>query len=166
MDVGRPRRQAYGADRAAALWVAVLWARAILGIVLAAIGGVAFGQAWANESVPWWAVGGITLLAGALLVLSGLYARSHPPRVSARVIVEEEPAESQEPQMPLLGALLVYKYHLITRAQLEDALREQKRTKPRRRLGEILVLKGLITVSELEEALAFQDSSPERVLAV
>jgi len=161
MDIGRPRGHAGSGDRGSALWIAVLWARVILGIVLAATGGLALGQAWTNESAPWWAVGGITLLAGALLVLSGIYARSHPPRVTATVILEEEPAESQEPQLPLLGALLVYKYHLITRAQLDEALREQRRAKPRRRLGEILVLKGLITVSELEEALSFQTSSQE-----
>lgn len=163
MDIGRPRGQAGDGHRGAVLWVAVLWARVILGIVLAATGGLAFGHAWSSESAPWWAVGGITLLAGALLVLSGVYARSHPPRVTASVVVEEEPAESQEPQLPLLGALLVYKYHLITRTQLDEALREQRRTKPRRRLGEILVLKGLITVGELEEALAFQNSSQEMV---
>jgi len=138
------------------LWVAVIWFRVVFGLGLAAAGGVAFGHAWTNESIPWWGVGGITVLVGMLLVLSGVYARSRPPHVTPQVIVPEEMPEAREPLVPLLGALLVYKYQLITHRQLRDALEEQRKTVPRRRLGEILVLKGLITLRELEEALAFQ----------
>jgi hypothetical protein len=75
------------------------------------------------------------------------------------VVVTEESSEAKEPSMPLLGALLVYKYQLITHRQLREALEEQRKTVPRRRLGEILVLKGLITVRELEEVLSFQQSA-------
>jgi len=139
-----------------ALWVAVVWFRVVSGLCLATVGGVAFGHAWTNESLPWWGVGGITLLVGLLLVLSGLYARSRPPGVTPEVVVPEGTREDQEPLVPLLGALLVYKYQLITHKQLREALEEQRKTVPRRRLGEILVLKGLITLRELEEALAFQ----------
>jgi len=159
MDIGRhgeqPRSGADG-QHPSLLWVAVVWLRVVLGLCLATAGGVAFGHAWTNESLPWWVVGGVTLLVGLLLVLSGLYARSRPPGVIPQVIVVEETPEAQEPLVPLLGALLVYKYQLITHKQLRDALEEQRKSVPRRRLGEILVLKGLITLPELEEALAAQ----------
>lgn len=159
MDIGRhgeqPRSGA-GRHHPSLLWVAVVWFRVVFGLCLATAGGVAFGHAWTNESLPWWGVGGVTLLTGLLLVLSGLYARSRPPGVIPQVIVVEETPEAQEPLVPLLGALLVYKYQLITHKQLRDALEEQRKSVPRRRLGEILVLKGLITLPELEEALAFQ----------
>ena len=95
-------------------------------------------------------------MVGLLLVLSGLYARSRPPGIIPQVIVREEAPEVQEPLVPLLGALLVYKYQLITHKQLREALEEQRKTVPPRRLGEILVLRGLITLHELEESLAFQ----------
>ncbi len=161
MDIGHQGEQSYGGPGERPhnrIWVAVIWLRVIFGLILAALGGIAFGHAWTSESVPWWCVGAITLLVGILLVLSGIYARSHPPNVSPQVIVLEEAPETREPLVPLLGALLVYKYELITHKQLREALEEQRKTSPRRRLGEILVLKGLLTVSELEEALAFQQS--------
>ncbi len=141
------------------VWTAVVWLRLVLGLVLAGGGGAAMGHAWTSESTPWWGVGGTTLMVGVLMVLSGVYARSHPRGVVPHVIVTEESSEAKEPSMPLLGALLVYKYQLITHRQLREALEEQRKTVPRRRLGEILVLKGLITVRELEEVLSFQQSA-------
>ncbi len=159
MDIGRHGEQpCRGTDgqHPSLLWVAVIWFRVVFGLCLATVGGVAVGHAWTNESLPWWGVGGITLLVGLLLVLSGLYARSRTPDIIPQVIVPEETPEAREPLVPLLGALLVYKYELITDKQLQDALDEQRKTVPRRRLGEILVLKGLITLRELEEALASQ----------
>lgn len=141
------------------IWAGVIWLRVVFGLVLAGGGGVAIGHAWTSESTPWWAVGGTTLMVGILMVLSGVYARSHPRGIVPQVVITQEPAETREPSMPLLGALLVYKYQVITHRQLRQALEEQKKTTPRRRLGEILVLKGLITVRELEEALSFQQSA-------
>jgi len=141
-----------------ALWIAVIWGRVLIGLALAGAGGAAFGHAWTNESAPWWGIGVTTLMVGMLLVLSAVYARSRPPDMGPRVAVPEEPVQSQEPLLPLLGALLVYKYRLISHAQLQEALTEQQKTKPRRRLGEVLVLKGIITVSQLEKALEFQRS--------
>jgi len=140
------------------LWVAVIWGRVLVGLALAGAGGAAFGHAWTNESAPWWGIGATTLMVGILLVLSTVYARSRLPNTVPRVAVPEEPVQSQEPLLPLLGALLVYKYRLVSQAQLQEALAEQQKTKPRRRLGEILVLKGMITVSQLEKALEFQRS--------
>jgi hypothetical protein len=154
----RESREA-ASSREAGAWTAVIWVRVTLGLVLAGGGGAAMGHAWTSESTPWWAVGGTTLMVGVLTVLSGFYARSHPRGVLPHVLVTEEPAEAREPSMPHLGALLVYKYQVITHRQLREALEEQKKTAPRRRLGEILVLNGLITVGELEEALSFQQSA-------
>jgi uncharacterized protein (DUF433 family) len=141
------------------VWVVVVWGRVVLGLALAGTGGAAFGHAWANVNTPMWWVGGITLLVGILLVLSGVYAHSHPPMVDARPAPPEEPVGAQEPLVPLLGAILVYKYQYITQKQLQQALAEQLRTEPRRRLGEVLLLKGLLTAAQLEEALAFQHST-------
>jgi uncharacterized protein (DUF433 family) len=59
----------------------------------------------------------------------------------------------------LLGAILLYKYRYITHKQLQQALAEQVNSQPRRKLGEVLVLKGFLTAAQLEEALDFQHSS-------
>lgn len=165
MSAGNPKEQ--HSDRGGGggprnwLWVTVVWARVVVGLGLAAIGGVAFGHAWTNDRGPMWWVSGITLLSGILLLLSGLYARSHPPGVKADVVFRDEPPEQQEAVVPLLGALLVYKYHLITQEQLNEALEEQRGSS--RRIGEILLEKGLITESELKRALEYQRSyTPEK----
>ncbi len=54
---------------------------------------------------------------------------------------------------PLLGELLLC-HGLISRAQLEKALREQKDSG--KRLGEILIAEGAITEEQLTEMLALQ----------
>lgn len=142
------------------VWVIVVWGRVAVGLMLAAIGGVAFGHAWTHESAPSWWVGAITLLTGILLVLSGLYARSRPADASPDVVMREEvPADQREPLVPLLGALLVYKYQRISHRQLNEALEQQRKgRKNRRRIGEILLTMGAITPAHLEEALNFQHS--------
>jgi hypothetical protein len=55
--------------------VSVVWGRVILGFVLSATGGAAFGHAWTAQIATWWWLGGISLLAGALMLLSVAYAR-------------------------------------------------------------------------------------------
>ncbi len=151
-----------GSAQSAGFWIAVVWGRVVVGLVLAGTGGAAFGHAWTTENTPMWWVGGITLLVGILFVLSGIYARSHP-RSTPQPILVEEPAAAREPLVPLLGAILVYKYQYITQKQLQQALSEQGRTEPRRRLGEVLLLKGLMTAAQLEEALAFQQAAAGEV---
>jgi len=141
------------------VWVLVVWGRVMVGLLLAGTGGVAFGYAWTNSFASMWWVGGITLLVGVLLVLSGIYARTHVPETGVEVILPDEPPATHEPLVPLLGAILVYKYQYITQKQLQETLAEQMRAEPRRRLGEILVLKGLLTSAQLEEALVFQHSA-------
>jgi hypothetical protein len=142
------------------IWVIVLWGRVVVGLALAAIAGVAFGHAWTTRYAPWWWVGGITLLTGLLLILSAIYARTHPHDVPRpQVVPAEAPPEDHAPLVPLLGALLVYKYQFISQEQLNRALEEQrKRHRGQRRLGEILVDSGLLTPAQLREVLDYQRS--------
>jgi len=140
-------------------WVVGVWGRVLGGLALAATGGVAFGHAWAQQSTQFWILGGVTLLAGALLVLSWLYARSgprQPEEDEAPVSESEQPGEQRDVLVPLLGALLIYKYQLITHGQLNEALTEQRKSEPRQLLGEILVEKKLITRAQLDRALQHQ----------
>jgi hypothetical protein len=138
------------------VWVVVVWARVVIGLILGAAGGVAFGHAWTSASGPWWWVGAISLLTGLLLLLSGLYARSRPPGVTPEFVAQEQAPAAQEPLVPLLGALLVYKYQRISHTTLEKALERQRTEANRRRLGEILISMEAVTRSDLEEALRYQ----------
>jgi len=152
----RPSRRKGGGD---VVWAVLVWGRVVVGLILAGAGGIAFGHAWTREYAPFWWVGGITLLAGCLLVLSGLYARSRPAGATPEIAMQEGLAEGEAPLLPLLGALLVYKYQRITQRQLNEALEQQhKERKNRRLLGEILLEMKAITQSQLEEALEFQRS--------
>lgn len=91
-------------------------------------------------------MGGISLLTGVLLILSAVYTRGHHPDLALPAAgAPEEMAEESGPAAPLLGALLVYKYRLITDEQLKRALEEQRKRPGQRRLGEILLDMGLIT---------------------
>jgi len=148
--------QPAGAD-GRVVWVIVVWARVVMGLILGAVGGVAFGHAWTNSSAPWWWVGAISLLGGVLLLLSGLYARSRPPGVTPDIVVRQEHPNEQEVVVPLLGALLIYKYQCLTHRELDEALREQREQGPGRRLiGQILVDMGAITTAQLDTALEHQ----------
>jgi hypothetical protein len=93
-----------------------------------------------------------------LLILSGLYARSRPPGATPDFVAPPEPHPAgQEPLVPLLGALLVYKYQRISHEQLEEALDRQREERGRWRLiGEILVDMGAVAPSDVEEALVYQ----------
>lgn len=141
------------------IWAVLVWGRVVMGLILAGVAGVAFGHAWTRVYAPYWWVGAISLLTGSLLVLSGLYARSRPPGAVPEIVMREGVTDGEQPLVPLLGALLVYKYQRITQKQLNEALEQQHREgEHRRRLGEILVAMGAITESHLEEALEFQRS--------
>jgi len=144
----------------AAVWSVVLWARVITGLGLSVAGGVAFGHAWTREYAPLWWVGGISLLTGILVLLSVFYARSRPPAISLETAVREVSTQTQEPLVPLLGALLVYKYQAISHKHLTQALTRQKTEK--RLLGEILVDMKLITRAQLRQALDYQELQMER----
>lgn len=148
--------EARGAGRSV-VWAVVVWARVVTGLIMGAAGGIAFGHAWTSESGPWWWVGAMSVTTGMLLVLSGLYARSRPPGVTPEFVARAEMPSAQEPLVPLLGALLVYKYQRISHEQLEDALELQQAQRGRWRLiGEILVDMGAVTQADVEAALTYQ----------
>ena len=146
------------------VWLAVVWGRVLVGLALATTGGVVFGHAWTTAYSPWWWVGAITLLTGLLLVLSAIYARSRPEGSAVpKLTLPEKPADDPGPTVPLLGALLVYKYQFISQQQLNRALEEQrKQRKDKRLLGELLVESRLITAAQLREVLDFQHSIAEK----
>ncbi len=154
-------RQTHGkterAEGRSLTWMAMIWGRVVVGLALATVGGVAFGHAWTQEDAPLWWIGAISLVTGALLALSGFYARSRPPGVAADVVVRAEPVGDREPLVPLLGAILVYKYRWITQQQLNYALERQRTEGPGRpRLGEILLDIGALSPSQLDQALEHQ----------
>ncbi len=124
------------------------------GLFLSATGGVILGHAWTAAETAWWWIGGLTIAAAALLVLSSLYLRGRAPR---------PPSGEQKPvptgvvarwPVPTLGELLVEKYRLITAAQLEQALERQRNEGGR--LGDILVAMGLVKKTHLEAVLEDQ----------
>jgi hypothetical protein len=66
-------------------------------------------------------------------------------------------SDEGEPVVPLLGALLVYKYQYVTQQQLNRALgRQRKEGREKRRIGEILVGMKVVSSSQLQEALEHQ----------
>jgi hypothetical protein len=134
------------------------WIRVVVGLALVAEGAVLFADArthWVGHGA--W-VGMAAMAAGALLGLSGVWAISVQVRGPRGAPTEGLPA-APELVVPMLGALLVYKYKLITEEQLEKALETQhKDSEPRRRLGTILLDMGLVSMAEIQAALAYQRS--------
>lgn len=55
--------------------VSVVWGRVIVGFILSATGGAAFGHAWTAQATVWWWLVGMSFLTGGLLLLSVAYAR-------------------------------------------------------------------------------------------
>lgn len=160
---GRKFDFAWGTSKKEPVWVVVVWGRIVVGLLLASVGGVAFGHAWTAENTSLWWVGAISLLTGALLVLSGFYARSYPSNHEELPTAPNEAEEPKERLVPLLGALLIYKFRWITQQQLNEALhKQQEKGSSKHFLGEILVSLGFITNEQLEVALHYQKSlSPE-----
>jgi hypothetical protein len=133
-------------------WVVVTWGRLVLGLALAGEGAWLYAHARTNVDGPAWTIGAGAALIGALLSLSGVYTLY-------RHIIELRAAQpfGREQAMPKLGALLVYRYEVLTEEQLEQALQKQREDpEEERRLGEILIDMGFITEPQLKEALAHQ----------
>ncbi len=150
------------ADKARAIsrpglaWLLVTWGRLVIGLALAGEGGVLYAHARTEAGAgPSW-VGLTAIVVGALLSLSGLYAIYARTRPCEVIVPDSVPARA-EPAMPMLGALLVYKYGALTEEQLEQAL-EQQRSEGvnRRRIGEILLDMGFIGAADLQKALEHQ----------
>jgi hypothetical protein len=125
-----------------------------LGLVAASLSGLVFGYAWLNESPTWWWMGSLTLLSAVLFTLSGLHVLGR-----SSILKAGGPGSA-----PLLGDLLVQKYHLITEEQLGRALAEQRKAK--HRLGMILVEMGALTLQQLAEVLEEQISHQSRPTAI
>jgi len=134
------------------------WGRTAFGLAMGVGGGVAFGHAWvARYAISWW-VGALSVLAGVLLVLSAVSAtRRSGEQARVEKAVPLRYLEQREPVVPLLGALLVYKYRMLTQEQLSRALEEQFRSSAeKRRLGEILLEMEMVTEEQLETVLEHQ----------
>ncbi len=134
------------------------WGRLVVGLALVGEGGVLYADArthWAGHGA--W-VGAAAALIGSLLGLSAIcaiYAQVRPRRVAADDGIPVAP----EPSVPMLGALLVYKYQFISEEQLAAALEVQrKEAQGPRRIGGILLDLGLLTMAELQKALSYQRS--------
>ena len=146
-----------------ALFVIVIWGRVVVGLALSAVGGVAFGHAWTTDYLPWWLVGAVSLLTGVLLILSAAYARSRPPDTPLPPPAAEAASEQPDPLVPLVGALLVYKFRYVTQEQLNRALELQRRRRNTgHRIGEVLVQMGAVTRPQLQEALSYQRAEADR----
>jgi hypothetical protein len=138
-------------------------AQMAVGVALGAVAGPVFAHAVVTQQIASWWVGGICVFTGVVLTVAGLTSskrRAQRLLVSARPTQEnqsEDAAEPTGPGVPMLGALLVYKYQVITEGQLERVLKEQqRRKKPRPRLGQLLLEMGLVTRSQLYRALEYQ----------
>ena len=119
---------------------------------------MAFGHAWVARHAIWWWVGVLSVLAGVLLVLSAVSAtRRGREQAREKEVVPLRHLDEREPVVPLLGALLVYRYRMLTQEQLSRALEEQLRDdRQKRRLGEILLEMEMVTEEQLEEVLEQQ----------
>ncbi len=137
--------------------LAIVWARVVLGLALAATAGVAFGQAWENQRASMWGLGVVALATGVVLIVTGLRPRRPVLPLEPEQEKPERPRAAEERLMPMLGALLVYKFQWISERQLAAALEKQRKTK--QRLGEMLVQEGLITEVQLRKALEYQRSA-------
>ena len=111
--------------------------RSLVGMALAGTDGAVLGLSWSRpHAAPWWVA-------------------EDSPRESLADF--EGPPDARISGEPLLGALLVNKYHLITAKQLEQALEEQLcYPSGKRRLGDILVDTGRVTPEQLQKALVHQ----------
>jgi len=133
----------------------------VVGVLLAAVAGPLFAHASTTHDVAAWWIGGTCLVTGVFLVIGGLTSRRK--RIQ-RLLSSPEPSPDQQraprnPTMPMLGALLVYKYRAITESQLQRALEMQRKEKgDHRRLGDLLLEMGLITEGQLHKALDYQRS--------
>ncbi len=144
-------------------WLILAWGRLVLGLALAGEGGMLYAHARMQQGGPPLWIGVTAVLIGAVLSLSGIcsiYARTRPVEITTADGMPAQP----DPGIPMLGALLVYKYQALTEQQLERALEQQRKEGPNnRRIGEILVDMGLISAADLQTALEHQRSlSPRR----
>jgi hypothetical protein len=149
-----------------AITAVIVRAQVVVGVALAAIAGPVFAHALTAQSTMLWVIGGICLLTGVMLAVAGL--TSSKRRMQALLRPDSPPAQSRQerdPTMPMLGALLVYKYKIISEAQLERALEQQRKEKRKGRevlLGQVLQEMSLVKDRDLKAALDYQRSRSQR----
>ena len=139
----------------------LLTVRVAIGLVAAAAGGAGLPCAPPEPlRLPWQGAAAAVLLTGLYLVLSGVVARRALARRSAPVPAAERASDdADEPDvlLPMLGALLVYKFRRLSEAKLYKALEaQQNQGKGRRMLGDILLDMGFVTPAQLRQALDYQ----------
>ena len=141
---------------------ALIVGQVLVGIALGMLAGLAFQKAMVtSHSVFWWA-GAVCLLIGGAAVVSAITgAARRRERLNLLRAAESADSEPRDPTMPMLGALLVYKYQIISEGQLQRAMElQRKHTRKGRHLllGQVLSEMGLVTPSQLDEALEYQQS--------
>ncbi|MFB3880913.1 MAG: hypothetical protein ACE149_06600 [Armatimonadota bacterium] len=143
----------------------LVMAQVAVGVALAATAGPVFARAMVGQSLMLWIIGGVCLVTGVALAAAGL--TSSKRRVQSLLRPRPRtpaPEAPRDPSVPMLGALLVYKYQLITEAQLQRALDQQEREKRKGRsllLGDVLREMKLVKESDLRTALDYQRSRSE-----
>jgi len=123
--------------------------------------------AWAlipldKRTPAWWIGASFFALSGLLLSLLG--RRPQPARgAHAAPLPAGQPdrngrrPDDPDVVVPMVGALLAFRFRAINEWQLEKALAVQrKQRKPRQSLGRILLEMGLVTQSQLRQALDYQ----------
>jgi hypothetical protein len=134
-------------------------ARERLGLAVMIVALLVLAPAWVREDLPRYEAGLLLLLSGSLLLLSGLYRRR--AQESLHRLPPEAFTENTPESQARLGELLVSRYGLITRHELELALDQQRGTL--KMLGEIVVEMGLVNEATLRLVLSQQAPPlPER----
>jgi hypothetical protein len=132
----------------------------LAGLVAFGLGGVGLATApLHHRPLAWWYAASALLLTGISLIASGSRGKLRPRLDSGSAPAGSEHALGRDPDVlvPMLGALITYKYRWINEWQLEKVLETQrKQHKQRKRLGDILLEMGLVTRSQLGIALDYQ----------
>lgn len=123
--------------------------------------------AWAlmplDKSTPaWWIGASVFALSGLVISLFG--RRAQPARrghAAALPPGQTDPnglrPDDPDVAVPMVGALLAFRFRVINEWQLEKALAVQrKQRRPKQSLGRILLDMGLVTQSQLQRALDYQ----------
>ena len=151
------QQEGSGSRKRGAVWLLATWMQLVIGFGLVGEGAVLYAHARAQEAGPSWLLGMVAILSGAVLSLSGIYTIYVHSR-QERTPAGDLPVGG-EASVPLLGALLVYKYRLLTEEQLEEALElQRKEGTGKRRIGGILLDMGLVSSADLRKALDYQRS--------